>query len=244
MVLNATIENQIGMLQLHDPSTQNALTPHMVTELEAAVMQLSTHPLVRVILLYGLPSVFCSGADKDTLLKIGNGTILPVDIRLSKVFLDIPIPVISAMEGHAIGGGLALGCCADMAFIALESRYGCSFMNMGFTPGMGSTKLLEHFMGPAISQELLYGGEFKKGRTLLHKTHFNGILTQKEVFPAALNLATRIAEKPRESLLTLKRYLSMSRRKTFEETYTLESMMHDITFRKPTIFTEITENYV
>jgi len=54
-------------------------------------------------------------------LKTLQKQIKPVDIVLSKMILDIPVPVISAMEGHAIGGGLALGLCADIAILAEES---------------------------------------------------------------------------------------------------------------------------
>jgi polyketide biosynthesis enoyl-CoA hydratase PksI len=192
----------------------------------------------------GLPEVFCSGADLDTLVKLCKRELKPVDIILSKMILDIPVPVISAMEGHAIGGGLALGLCADMAVLAEESRYGCSFMNMGFTPGMGITKLMEHYMSPAVAQEMQYTGKFYQGKSLIGKTNFNYILPKAEVMDKALELAESMAEKPRKALSVLKRYQSMTRRKMFEETYSIETMMHELTFNEEEILKTIQDNYV
>ena len=160
------------------------------------------------------------------------------------MMLDIPIPVIAAMQGHAIGGGLALGLCADIAILAEESRYGCSFMNMGFTPGMGITKLMEHYMSPAMAQEMQYTGMFYQGRTLIGKTNFNYILPKADVLDKAQQLAEAMADKPRKALSVLKRYQSMTRRKTFEETYSIETMMHELTFDQTEILKTIQENYV
>jgi polyketide biosynthesis enoyl-CoA hydratase PksI len=143
-----------------------------------------------------------------------------------------------------VGGGLALGLCADIAILEEESRYGCSFMNMGFTPGMGITRLLEHFMAPAVAHELLYTGINYKGRDLKGKTQFNYILPRQEVLPKALELARALAEKTPQVLRLLKRYLSMNRRKLFEETHSIESMMHEISFQQMDILTSIQENYV
>ena len=55
----------------------------------------------------------------------------------------------AAGEPIKIGGGFALGLCADVILLARESRYGCTFMNLGFTPGMGTTSLLEHVLSTA-----------------------------------------------------------------------------------------------
>ncbi|MGZ4053864.1 MAG: polyketide synthase [Bacteroidia bacterium] len=234
----------IGTMQMVDVVGKNGLTPEFVEELIHNLNEVKLNEKFKVLIITGLPDVFCSGADLDTLVKLCKKEIKPVDIVLSKMILDIPIPVISAMEGHAIGGGLALGLCADIAILAEESRYGCSFMNMGFTPGMGITKLMEHYMSPAIAQEMQYTGNFYSGKSLKGKTNFNYILPKSEVLEKAGILAEAMAEKPRKALSVLKRYQSMERRKTFEETYSLETMMHELTFNEEEILKTIQENYV
>ena len=234
----------IGTLSMTDVKGKNALTPHFVEELVECLNSVKTDTEIKVLVMKGLPDVFCSGADLDTLIKLCKRELKPVDIILSKMMLDIPVPVISAIEGHAIGGGLALGLCADVAVLAEESRYGCSFMNMGFTPGMGITKLMEHYMSPAIAQEMQYTGKFYQGRDLIGKTNFNYILPKADVLEKANALAESMAEKPRKALSVLKRYQSMGRRKLFEETYSIETMMHELTFNEEEILKIIKENYV
>jgi polyketide biosynthesis enoyl-CoA hydratase PksI len=188
--------------------------------------------------------VFAAGAPRDLLARLARGEALPTDIALSKAMLDVPVPTIAAMEGHATGGGLALGLCADIIVLARESRYGASFMNMGFTPGMGMTRLLEHVLSPAIAQELLYTGEFRKGSEFVGATGINYILPRGQVCAKAFDVAARIAEKPRGSLELLKRTLSVRRRQAFEESRTIEAMMHSISFMQDEVRDRIEGEYV
>jgi polyketide biosynthesis enoyl-CoA hydratase PksI len=234
----------VATLKMTDVAGKNALTPEFVETLVECLNVIKADTELKVLIMTGLPDIFCSGADLDTLIKLCKRELKPVDIILSKMMLDIPVPVISAMEGHAIGGGLALGLCADVAILAEESRYGCSFMNMGFTPGMGITKLMEHYMSPAIAQEMQYTGKFYQGRDFIGKTNFNYILPKADVLEKANTLAESMAEKPRKALSVLKRYQSMQRRKLFEETYSIETMMHELTFNEEEILKIIQENYV
>jgi len=238
--------NRDGIANLHmaDAPRKNGFTASFIEELINCLNEVKANETIKVLLVTGLPEVFCSGADLDTLEKLCKKQLKPVDIVLSKMMLDISIPVISAMEGHAIGGGLALGICADVVILAEESRYGCSFMNMGFTPGMGITKLLEHYMSPAIAQEMQYTGNFYLGKSLIGKTNFNYILPKAEVMDKAHQLAESMAEKSHKALSVLKRYQSMARRKMFEETFTIETMMHELTFNEEEILKTIQENYV
>jgi polyketide biosynthesis enoyl-CoA hydratase PksI len=139
------------------------------------------------------------------------------------------------MEGHAIGGGLALGVCADIVLISRENSYGCTFMNMGFTPGMGTTRMLEHVMGPAIANELMFTGKCFKGAEFVGRSSFNYILPRSEVYPKALDLASRIAEKPRFALTTLKQNIAQSRKFIYERAFEQEAEMHRLTFAQPDI---------
>jgi polyketide biosynthesis enoyl-CoA hydratase PksI len=234
----------VGRMHMADAVGKNALNPAFTDALIDCFKEAKNEKNLKVLVITGLSDVFCSGADLDTLEKLCKKELKPVDIILPKMILDIPVPVIAAMEGHAIGGGLALGLCADIAILAEESRYGCSFINMGFTPGMGITKLMEHYMSPAVSQEMQYTGKFYQGRDLKGKTNFNYILPKDVVLEKALSLAEAIAEKSRKALFVLKRYQSMHRRRMFEETYSIETMMHELTFNEEEILKILKENYV
>lgn len=233
----------VCLLRMEDAKHHNAFSASFVRELSETLREAGDDLETRVIVLAGLPEIFSAGAGADLLTELARGEAAPSDIVLPKVVLDLPIPVIAAMEGHAIGGGFALGACADLVFIARESRYGFSFMNMGFTPGMGTTELLSHVLSPAMVAELLFGGEPKKGSAFEGVSGFNGILPRAEVLPHALSVAARIAEKPRLSLELLKRTLSLPRRQAFERTHTIESLMHRITFAQPELVARIEDHH-
>lgn len=227
-----------------DGKAKNSFGEAFVAELEEVLDFVCRDRSVKVVIVRGLPEVFAAGAPRELLERLAQGELVPTDIALSKAMLDVPVPTIAAMEGHATGGGLALGLCADIVVMAKESRYGASFMNMGFTPGMGMTRLLEHVLSPAIAQELLYTGEFRKGAEFVGASGVNYILPKAQVCAKAMDVAERIAEKPRCSLELLKRTLSIRRRQAFEESRTLEAMMHSISFTQDEIRQRIEGEYV
>jgi polyketide biosynthesis enoyl-CoA hydratase PksI len=179
--------------------------------------------------LSGEGDAFSCGAPRELLLRLARGEIRPTDIVLPRLLLDCAAPVIAAMAGHATGGGFALGLAADIVAIGQESRYGFTFMNLGFTPGMGTTKLCEHVLSPAIAHELLYTGELRRG-AMFAGTGVNYVVPRDRVEPLALDVAARIAANPRASIAALKRTLSLPRRQAFEQSLTHESFMHQITF--------------
>lgn len=244
LVAVSYLDEAIAVIHMQDIENKNALTPDFVEALLGAFKQVSESQQIKAVVLSGLEDVFCSGANSETLIELSSGQLKPTDILLPKVLLNIPIPVIAAMTGHAVGGGLALGLCADIVIIAKKSRYGCSFINMGFTPGMSITKLLENVFSPTLAHELQYTGEFKLGEAFIGKSGFNEILSKEEVLPKAIDIAQRIAEKPRATLEILKRYLSMPKRKCFEETITVETMMHQISFAQTEIKELIHDNFI
>lgn len=233
----------IATLRMADGAGRNALSGPFLDDFVLCIDTLKDDPNLRAVVMEGLPDVFCSGADRDTLRRLCAGDLKPRDIILPRQILELPVPVIAAMEGHAVGGGLAVGLCADLVVLARESRYGCSFMNMGFTPGMGMTRLLEHYMAPALAHELLYTGICHPGRAFVGRSNFNYILPKDEVLGQAYRLAQAIADKPPLALRTLKSTLSLERRKGFEASLTMEALMHEITFGQASLAARIEENY-
>lgn len=220
----------IAWLSMHDQENHNALSERFVLEFEKKLAAIKNDKTIKVVVLAGLDDYFCSGASSDMLENIKHGNIAPVEITMASWLINFPVPVISAAKGSAIGGGFALALAADIVIIAEESYYGANFVQLGFTPGMGLTQLLEHCVSRAVAHELLYTGELRKGKKFLGNTGFNAIVKQAEVEAKALDIALRIAEHNRKTLSILKRSLSLPRRKLFEESLTVESLMHEITF--------------
>ena len=228
-------------IAMRDEGSRNAMTEPFVHALSAALKEAALLGDAKCFVLTGLADIFSSGASFDMLVGLSKGELAPTDIVLPKLVLDLPVPVIAAMEGHAVGGGFALGLCADVVMMARESRYGVTFMGMGFTPGMGSTELLLHVMPASLASELLFTGEAKKGSWYEGRTGVNLVAPRAELVSRAMQLAARIAEKPRSSLEMLKRTLSLPRRQTFERTYTMESLMHRVSFAQGDLVARIAD---
>jgi len=228
-MVGLTTVDGVATVTLDDPASANALGERMVHELSRAFERAAQEQSTRAVVLTAVGDAFSHGAPRDLLLKLTRGDVSPSDIRLPKILLDCPVPIVAAMAGHATGGGFALGLSADIVVLAEESRYGFTFMNLGFTPGMGSTALCEHVLSPAVAHELLYTGELRRGRDLV-RAGVNHIVQRPKVLPLAFDIAARIALKPRVAVEALKQTLSLPRRQAFERSITTESLMHRLTF--------------
>ena len=231
------------VLCLQDPAENNCFHDAFVAELQACLRAVADDKLARVCVLRGLPEVFCAGASEALLAELASGRMAPSDIVLSRQLLELPIPVIAAMEGHAVGGGLALALCCDLLLMARESRYGCSFLNMGFTPGMGTTILLREAVGERLAAEMMYGGQLLKGAHFEGRSLVNYVLPREQVFAKAMELARRIAEKPRFALELLKQELTARKRQLLGEALAREAAMHELCFARPETAERIREGY-
>jgi polyketide biosynthesis enoyl-CoA hydratase PksI len=235
-------DDGVAVLHMRDEEGKNAFSRAFVEELIEKLDALADEK-VKVCVFRGLADVFCAGGDKEVLLDLAEGRVAPYDLMLTRSLIEVPVPTISAMAGHAVGGGLIFGLCCDVVLMGRESRYGCNFMDMGFTPGMGTTGLLQVAVGEYVAAEMMFGCQYFKGAHFEGKSNVNYVLPRDEVVPKAMAVAQRFAEKPRFALSLLKRTLALPRRKAFEDARTAESMMHEICFGHPETVARIRENY-
>lgn len=239
----AVDDDGVAVLTMQDAAGKNVFGRAMVAALTGALAQAGERRDVRALVLAGLPEVFSAGGDREILVGLAEGTIAPYDLLLTRALLEVPVPTIAAIAGPAVGGGLVFGLACDMVVLARESRYGANFMDLGFTPGMGSTRLLQYAVGEYVAAEMLFGGQYFRGEHFAGRGQINAVLPRAEVLPRALDMARRIADKPRHALLLLKRALALPRRRAFEEARTVESMMHEVCFADPQTVSRILANY-
>ena len=220
-----------GILHMDVAQGPNILTEPFVQAFIDQWHRLCKEIRPKVVLIQGRSDVFCGGGAKDTLIGLTEGRVTVDDLIITDLIVQAPFPIIAAMEGHAIGGGLVMGASCDIVLAALESRYGAVFMNMGFTPGMATTTLLPHLMGPYVAAEMMYTGKRFKGRELAEKnTNINYILPKSEILPMAEAIAKQMAEKPKESLYLLKHSLGTIKKKLVLKARLQEDLMHKISF--------------
>jgi polyketide biosynthesis enoyl-CoA hydratase PksI len=225
-------------------------TPHVgdaaLTALANAVNVIKRDPSIRALVLEGGEQHFCSGATRDTLL----GADAPQAIAglmggFPRLLLSLEIPTLAMMTGHAVGGGLMLGLWCDVAVLAKESLYGANFLALGFTPGMGSTALLEEVFGVPLARDLLLTGRMIKGREI-HKAGVplsHAVVPRSDVRNRTYALATELAQAPQAAMGLLKRHITTRRRAQLERAISDELAMHTEVFGHPETRTRIDESY-
>ena len=244
LVTLARHDDVIAVIQMIDAAGRNGLSEPFVQALRAAFRAAGDDPGVKVIVLRGLPEVFCSGATLQTLERLTSGETPLDELSLPEVLIDAPVPVIAAMEGDAVGGGFALGLAADIIMMCETSRYGLNFMDLGLTPGMGVTRLAPDGLGQPLAHELMYTGEHRRGRDFRCSGLINYILAKRQLMAKALDVAARIGDKPRSALTLLKTTLAAERRAAFRQARKTETAMHRICLADPETAERIKANYV
>ncbi len=137
-----SFEGSIARITLNRPDKRNALNDELIAGLKDALRRADHDEQVRVVLLSGSGSDFCSGADLAALQKISTATVTENldDARsLMELFLlirEVHIPVIAAVHGRALAGGCGLALACDMVLAARSARFGFPEVKIGFVPAM------------------------------------------------------------------------------------------------------------
>lgn len=229
------IEKEIVLLTMQEKVHKNTFSEVLIDGLIQAFDRIQANSSYKVVVLTGYDSYFATGGTLDGLLAIHEGREKFTDRNVYSLALDCPIPVISAMQGHGIGGGFIMGLFADFVVLSRESLYTTNFMKYGFTPGMGATCILPKKLGISLTEELLINSGNYRGADLEKRGIPFPVLPRAEVLAYALELARQIAEKPRYSLITLKDHLVASIRAELPQVIERELVMHEKTFHQPEV---------
>ena len=108
--------------------------------------------------------------------------------------LDIEVPVIGALNGHAVGGGFGLALVCDLRIAALEAKYGANFVAIGLAPGMSISQLLPRLIGVARASEMLLTGKLVDGAEAERLGIVNRAVPAAQVLPEAMTMARMIAD--------------------------------------------------
>ncbi|MCI0398010.1 MAG: polyketide synthase [Chloroflexi bacterium] len=238
------LEDGISELNINAPEIRNCLSDELCAEMMDALSRLGAEPQLKVLLLTGRADVFCAGATLEVLNEIAAGNYQVADLALPDQLLAFPVPIIAALQGHAVGGGLALALCCDVLVAAAESRYGFNFTTLGFTPGLGTTGLLPALVGHHFASEMLLTAKYYRGHELQGRGLFNHVVPAGEVYHVAFDLAQRLAEKSRHVLEMTKQTLALPRRQLLQAARVGEELMHRICFSDPGTKALINDRYL
>lgn len=204
------IEPTIVQISMQDRSNKNAFSLDVIKGLIQAFQSIQANVQYKVVILTGYEKYFASGGNQDGLQALQEGRVKMTDVNLHSLLLECEIPVIAAMQGHALGGGWCFGLFCDFIIMSQQSSYSCNHMRYGFTPGDGATLIFPTKFGHALAQEILFTGKTFRGSELQSKGAPLPIVPGQEVLPYALQLARDLAMVPRESLVLLKAHMTAS----------------------------------
>jgi len=167
-----TIADGVADVRLNRPDKLNALDMAMFTALADTAAAVGETPGVRAVVLSGEGRSFCAGLDLTAFSAMASGerwrpaddpTTTGVDgrslgQRAVLAWYELPVPVIAAVRGHALGGGLQLALGADIRIAAPDAVFSVFEINWGLSPDMAGTQLLPRLVGPDLAAELVYTG--------------------------------------------------------------------------------------
>lgn len=222
------VAGYVATVSMRDEANQNRITDPVHAGFVGALRDAGADPGVRVVVLRGLPGIFCAGAPVERMLA-GPAQRTGRVWAMVAALLDCPVPIVAAVEGHALGGGLLLALYCDLAVFSERSRYSANFLTFGFTPILGATHLLPARLGAALAAEMLYTGRSVTGRELAERGAGVGVVPHEEVLARARRLAVRTAQAPRDTLVRLKTRLAGELRGRAEEALAAEIPDHEAT---------------
>lgn len=197
------VRDNVAIVTLNRPDRMNTLGGTMKPDLARAFLDYArSDARVRAVLLTGSGDrAFCAGADIKE--RAGN-TVVGTDYFFAQrtthdLFRDIEEfekPVIAAINGVALGGGLELALCCDIRLASAEARFGLPEVRLGVIPAAGGTQRLPRLVGEARAKALILTSELIDADTALRYGIVTTVLPQAELMPAALALAQRIADQP------------------------------------------------
>ncbi len=229
------IEDHIIQIKMQDRESKNTFSPDLIAGLTNAFEHIESEARYKAVVLTGYDTYFASGGTQEQLMTLSDGNSKFTDFDLYSLSLKCSIPVISAMQGHGIGGGFAMGLFADFVILSRESIYTTNFMKYGFTPGMGATYILPEKLGIVLAEEMLLTAKNYRGQELQSRGVPFPVVPREQVLDHAYGLARSLAEKPRISLITLKDHLVLKLREELPRVIEQEVLMHEKTFAQPSV---------
>jgi enoyl-CoA hydratase len=217
--VQARREGGTAIILIHRPESLNALNPDVLQGLVLELTALSRDESLRAVIITGSgPKAFVAGADINSMSQLGPRALADyaeLGQRTMRIIETFRVPVIAAVNGFALGGGLELALACDLIICSESAKLGQPEVNLGIIPGFGGTQRLIQRCGVGAARRLCYTGELisaEEGRLLgivdkvvsddsLMQEAKNWASTIESKAPLAVQGAKRVINRAHESLL-------------------------------------------
>ncbi len=225
-------EHGIAIVKMEDRKNRNMFSDDIHQGLIDAFTRINQTENVKCVIVTGYENVFCMGGTKEQLDNISRQTAKCSDTAFAyKGFLQCKVPVIAAIQGHAMGGGLVMGLFADIVVMSRESVYSINFTQFGFTPGVGATYILREKLGFNLANEMMYTAQSYTGADLENRGVGFKFTDSSSVLREAVKIAESVQKKPNITLTTLKAELAGRELKKVPQIVESEVRMHEHVFQ-------------
>jgi enoyl-CoA hydratase/carnithine racemase len=200
------VEDGVGTIRLDRPK-MNALNVQVQEEIRAAAAAATEREDVRAVVLYGGERVFAAGADIKEMQDMSYTDMVDRSSALQSsltAVARIPKPVVAAITGYALGGGLELALCADVRVCADDAKVGQPEILLGIVPGAGGTQRLPRLVGPAKAKDIIFTGRFVGAEEALAIGLVDQVAPAAEVYGRARAWAEQFTSGPTYALRAAK----------------------------------------
>ena len=203
------IDKHLGFLTLNRQERNNSLKFEISKEIYEGLKELEINASVRTVIIKGSPKFFSPGADIKELNDLNSDSAKSKKLFSSfDKIKEIKIPIIAAVEGYALGGGMELALLCDIIIASKEAKFGQPEINLGLIPGMGGTQRLKYYLGKHNANFFCMTGEIISSERAYELGLVSVLLEKKDFSTQAIKIANRIAEKPKSSLIEIKKLIS------------------------------------
>jgi len=203
-LVTISIEDHVADVRFNRPEKYNALSFDMIDAMANAINRLATEPGVRVVVISGEGKSFCAGLDVENFAALQSGENKFPNLtdryqnRISNIYQhigygwkELPVPVVAAIHGVALGGGFQIAMGADIRFSTADAKFSIMEMRWGLIPDMSVTQTIRDVVSIDVAKELIFTGKVIQGEEALR-----------------LKLVTHVCEKPYEDAMALAREIA------------------------------------
>ena len=220
----------IGLLTINRPDKMNAISNELTSELGHLLDEIEYDEDLRVLIITGEgEKAFVAGADIGEIVDRDARAGRRVTRERQELFArieNLPVPVIAAVNGYALGGGLELALACSIRICSEKAQFGAPEVKLGIMPGDGGTQRLPRLVGLGRAMEMVLTGDFIDA-TEAHRIGLaNRVVPHEELLSQARELATTIASRPPMAVSLAKEALLRSQEGDTDAGFALESYLH------------------
>lgn len=206
-------DDGVGVITLNRPDNRNSMTEEILEGFRARVAEGRADRDLRCLVVTGSGRCFSAGADFKSQIQRDDADRQPHERSFAMYepflsLLEVEVPVVGALNGHAIGGGFGLALVCDLRYAREDAKYGANFTRLGLHPGMAVSYLLPRLVGLPRAADWLYTGRLFDGREGADAGVFNEALPGDAVLPRAMEVARAIAANAPVAVRATKRSLT------------------------------------